>query len=881
MDPPDIAQPDRNAHDPRVERLAHELAEAIERQAATSQVLEALGDSSIDIGPVFDTVVRHAVQLCGADAGMLYVPEGDHFRPAVLVGASEEYRRFLQDHPVTPDRGSLVGRVALERRPVQIDDAASDPGYLLQEARALGGFRSIMGVPMLAADRVVGVIALWRTVVEPFDDRTTGVVAAFAAQGAVAIQNVQLVHELQERSGELSRSVEELKALGEVSRAVSSTLDLDQVLTTIVTRAVELSNTDGGSIFELEPPTARFRLRTCFGTSKELVEALQEIEIPVGETFVGRAAAAGEALQAPDLAAEPPDPHVAELLRHGWRSMVAIPLRHEDEIVGALVIRRRRTGRVDADTVALLETFASQSAVAIHNARVFRELQRKSAELEVAGRHKSEFLASMSHELRTPLNAVIGFSDVLLDRMFGDLNERQAEYVRDIRDAGRHLLELINEILDLSKIEAGRMELDLGRVDLEQLLRQGIAMVHERADRHAVALQQSVAPDLGAVTGDELKLKQVVLNLLTNAVKFTPDGGTVSLRATRSGDDVRVEVADTGPGVPEHDRARIFEAFQRGDRGARASAEGTGLGLTLSRRIVELHGGRLWLACPPEGGSVFTVTLPAARDLVTPTASDGSPATRQDAVEVLVIEDDRRSADLLRVYLENAGYAVTIAADGEAGVRAARHRVPAVVLLDLGLPAMDGWEVLAALKGDPVTAETPIVIVSMLDEHGAGFALGAAEYLVKPVSQQELLRALLRWAPVDPRRTVVAIDDDETALALADAALTPAGWSVLTASGGEAGIELVRRASPDIVLLDLLMPGLDGFAVAEHLRADPELAEIPIIVMTAKDLSRADRERLRGSVEHLVPKGSLPHAELARLVERTGRRTLNPPQETA
>ena len=368
MDPPDVAQPGRSAHDARVERLARDLAEAIERQAATSRVLEAMGESSIDLGPVFDSVVRHAVQLCGADAGMLFVPEGELFRPAVLVGGSEEYQRFLHDHPIVPGRGSLVGRVAIERRAVQIADAASDPEYLLQEARALGGFRTIMGVPMLAADRVVGVIVLWRTGVEPFDDRTIGVVAAFAAQGAVAIQNVQLMHELQERSGELSRSVEELRALGEVSRAVSSSLDLDQVLTTIVTRAVELSNTDGGSIFELEPATASFKLRTCFGTSEELIEALQHIDIPLGETFVGRAAVAGEVLQAPDLAEEPPDPHVAELLRHGWRSMVAVPLRHEDEIVGALVIRRRRPGSVHADTVSLLETFASQSAVAIHNA---------------------------------------------------------------------------------------------------------------------------------------------------------------------------------------------------------------------------------------------------------------------------------------------------------------------------------------------------------------------------------------------------------------------------------------------------------------------------------------------------------------------------------
>jgi CheY-like chemotaxis protein/anti-sigma regulatory factor (Ser/Thr protein kinase) len=442
-------------------------------------------------------------------------------------------------------------------------------------------------------------------------------------------------------------------------------------------------------------------------------------------------------------------------------------------------------------------------------------------------------------------------------------------------------LELINEILDLSKIEAGRMELDVGVVDLEQLVQQGLVMVRERAEQHGITLVPAVAPDLGRVNGDEVKLKQVVLNLLTNAVKFTPDGGSVTLRAVRAGDDVRIEVADTGPGVSEHDRERIFAAFQRGDRSVRGSEEGTGLGLTLSRRIVELHGGRLWLQCPATGGSVFTFTLPAlARPggRSPPPAGDAVP---RDGIGVLVVEDDRRSADLLRVYLEDAGYQVTVARDGREGLEAARARKPAVVLLDLGLPTVDGWEVLTALKSDPSTAGVPVVIVSMLDEHGAGFALGAAEYLVKPIRQDDLMRVLLRWAPVEPQRTVVAIDDDEVALELADAALTPAGWTVLRASGGEEGIELVRRSSPDIVLLDLLMPGVDGFAVAERLRSDPELAEIPIIVMTAKDLSEADRERLRGNVDHLVAKGSLPHAELTRLVERMGRPGTRRLQETS
>jgi len=415
------------------------------------------------------------------------------------------------------------------------------------------------------------------------------------------------------------------------------------------------------------------------------------------------------------------------------------------------------------------------------------------------------------------------------------------------------------------------MDLEIGIGDLGPLLHQCEGMVRDRADQHGIELSIEVDAQVGPVDGDERKLKQVVLNLLSNAVKFTPDGGSVAMHAAAEDGDMVVTVTDTGPGVLEADRERIFEAFQRGDRAARGNAEGTGLGLTLSRRIVELHGGRLWLEDAPGGGSAFAFAIPA-RPVSWPVPAPREPGEQPSGVHVLVIEDDRRSADLLRVYLEDAGYAVTTAADGHEGVDAARQRTPSVVLLDLGLPGMSGWEVLAQLKGDDATAGVPVVIVSMLDEHGAGFALGAAEYLVKPVSQDALLDAMQRCAPVPPGGTVVAIDDDPAALDLVEAALVPAGWSVVRASGGQDGVDAVRRSRPDVVILDLLMPGLDGFAVVERLRSDPELADVPIIVMTAKDLSRVDRARLEGKVNHLAAKGALRHDELAPLVERTGRR---------
>ncbi len=407
----------------RIAELERDLAEALERQSAAAQVLEVLGSSTFELDPVFETVLQQAVRLCRADAGLIYVLDGDVYRVEAAVGASQAYRDYIAGVPLHAGSGTLVGRVGSERRTVQIRDAQNDPGYTMARALELGGFRTMLGVPMLAEERVLGVIVLWKEAIAPFDDRTIALVDTFATQGAIAIQNVQ------------------------TSRA-----------------------------------------------------------------------------------------------------------------------------------------------------------------LEIASGHKSEFLASMSHELRTPLNAVIGFSDVLLERMFGELNQRQEEYVRDIRDSGRHLLDLINEILDLSKVEAGRMELEPAAVSLPELLEQGLALVRERAARQRLTIALDVGPGVGIVWADEVKLKQVVVNLVSNAVKFTPEGGRVDIAAAVAGDEVVVTVRDTGIGIAEADQERIFEAFQRGDR--RASTEGTGLGLTLSKRFVELHGGRVWVESALGEGSLFGFAIP-------------------------------------------------------------------------------------------------------------------------------------------------------------------------------------------------------------------------------------------------------------------------------
>jgi signal transduction histidine kinase/ActR/RegA family two-component response regulator len=645
----------------------------------------------------------------------------------------------MTERPILPDRDSLVGRIALDRRASQINDVLTDPNYGRQDAQRIAGYRTVMGAPMLLKGDSIGVLSVWRTDVLPFDERDVALLTSFAAAAAIAVRNLELVRTLEARSDELAVKVEQLEALGAIGDAVSSSLDLDEVLSTIVKHAVELSGTDGGSLMEFDPTQQLFFVRTAYGTSIAVLEQLKNARISLEGTLVGRAALEGRALQVADTKAVELDAHLGVLHDSGWRSIVAVPMLRESEIVGVLVVRRLRPGDFAPEICELLQTFASQSSLAILNARLFRELERKSAELEVASRHKSEFLASMSHELRTPLNAVIGFSEVLLDRMFGDINARQEEYLRDILNSGRHLLQLLSEILDLSKVEAGRMELEVDQFPVGDAIKYSVLMVRERADRRRIRLETDLDQELGVVEADELRFKQVVLNLLSNAVKFTPEGGTVTVAAKRTDEGVVVTVTDTGIGVAPEDRERIFESFQQGRRGA-SNQEGTGLGLTLCRRIVGLMGGRIWLDSEVEVGSAFGFTIPARASAATrsqpATTVEGSPAST-----ILVIDDDHRSTDLMTAYLAPAGFGVELAHDGETGLEKAQH-APAAIVLDIKLPGMDGWEILRKLKSDPVTRTIPVVVVSIVDERARSLELGAVGHLVKPAGREELLATL-------------------------------------------------------------------------------------------------------------------------------------------
>ena len=591
-----------------------DLTEALEQQTATSEILRVISRSRTDVQPVFDTIARAALELCRASAGNVFTFDGRLVHLVSMVNLDPAYsERLAKFFPQPPGRKTAVLRAIATGGVVAIPDVLDDTEYDPQVGAHsdAGGFRSVLAVPLLREGSAIGGIAVGRPEPGSFTDAQVTLLQTFADQAVIAIENVRLFNELQARTADLTRSVGELRALGEVGQAVSSTLDLETVLSTIVTRATQLTGMDGGSIYEYDEAREEFHLHTADRLPDELVAALRATPMRKGEGALGRMALTGEPVAIADIGDETIyQSRVRDLLvESGFRSLLAVPLVRDNRVLGGIAVNRRAAGAFAPAQVALLETFAAQSALAIQNARLFRELGEKGRQLETASRHKSEFLANMSHELRTPLNAIIGFSEVLSERLFGDVNDKQAEYLADIVASGRHLLSLINDILDLSKIEAGRMELDRADFDLPAAIGNTLALVRERAQRRGIALASTLDPAVGTIHADERKVKQVLLNLLSNALKFTPEGGAITVRAGVEGDHVAIAVTDTGVGISPEDQAAVFEEFRQVGAAAK-KVEGTGLGLAISRKFVELHGGTIRVESELGKGSTFTFTLP-------------------------------------------------------------------------------------------------------------------------------------------------------------------------------------------------------------------------------------------------------------------------------
>ncbi len=695
--------------------------------------------------------------------------------------------------------------------------------------------------------------------------------------GRLANSFNEMATSLERNEAALERKIGETRTLYEIGQEISAKVALEPTLHLIVERARELLRGDYSLLALRQGDSDTFAMQAHSGT---VTEALAQLRFRVGEGVSGRVVMTAQPIITNDYVREYGDsPFLGVVQEAGVRSSVAVPLKQQGAVLGVLLVQSRAPGQFGEEDRQLLSALADQAAIAIENARLYeqvrrhaeeleakveartRELQEANRRLETASQHKSEFLANMSHELRTPLNAIIGFTRLVMRRSKEVLAEKQYENLEKILISADHLLKLINDILDLSKIEAGRMEVRPVSVRLGALVDECLRTVEPMVKSERLRLVKAVDAGLPQLTTDEDKLKQILINLLSNAIKFT-ETGTVTVAAGARAGQIAITVADTGIGIPADALELIFEEFRQVDSSTTRKYGGTGLGLSISRHFARLLGGDVSVTSVVGAGSTFTVTIPLAYRLVRPAARDvaepggeergGRP---ENGKVVLAIDDDPDVIYLLRENLAEAGYRVVGALSGAEGLQKARELRPFAITLDIMMPHKDGWEVLHELKADPATKDIPIIVVSIVD---LGYRLGAFDYLLKPFDRDAIATALARISPREGR--ILVVDDDPHVVDLVRQLLEDDPYEVMAAADGQEALDAIARRRPDVILLDLLMPNMDGFAVIEHLQQDPEWRLIPVIVLTAKTLTAAEETLLEQSVVKVVQKRGLDRA---------------------
>jgi signal transduction histidine kinase len=587
-----------------------DLSEALEQQTATSEVLEVISGSPGDLQPVFEAMLQNAARLCEAKFGVLYRSEGDALRAVALHGAPLAYVEERQRNPIIrPHPDTTIGRAVATKQTAQSADVLKvpnyfdpPPGYTVPQLPKLAGARTVLAVPMCKDNDLVGIIAIYRQEVRPFTDKQIALVQNFAAQAVIAIENARLLNELRE-------SLQQQTATADVLKVISrSTFDLQTVLDTLTASASKLCLADKGVITQRDGDV--YRATATYGYSREAASYALEHPVWLNRGSVtGRAALERKPIHIADVLADPEYQASGYQQALGYRTILGVPLLREGTAIGIFALARNQVSPFTDKQIELVTTFADQAVIAIENVRLFEEIQDKSRQLEEASQHKSQFLANMSHELRTPLNAILGYTELMADGAYGEPSEKMVGILQRLEANGRHLLGLINDVLDLSKIEAGQLELELSDYSIQDIAQTVRSTLEPLAADKKLAFKVEVARQLPSGRGDGRRLTQVLINLVGNAIKFT-DAGEVAIKAEAIDGQFRVSVRDTGPGISAADQTKLFQEFQQADNTITRKKGGTGLGLAISKRIIEMHGGKIWIESQPGHGSTFAFTLP-------------------------------------------------------------------------------------------------------------------------------------------------------------------------------------------------------------------------------------------------------------------------------
>ena len=591
----------------KVEQRTAELSESLEQQTAIGEILRVISNSPSDVKPVLASVAEHAARICEAQYTDIFIVEGNVLR--IVSGFGEIGRPVNEPFPL--DRSTIAGRTVVDMQPVHVEDVqqAGNEFVLGQAYGQKFGHRTILGVPLIREGRALGAIAIRRTEVRPFEQKHIVLLSTFADQAAIAIENVRLFEAEQQRTRELAESLEQQTATSDVLKIISrSTFDLQSVLNTLVESVARLCDADMATI--RRPKGLSFLHVAGHGVPHEFSESMKNRPVePERGTVAGRVLLEGKPIHIADVQADP-DYAMKEIIRRtGFHTILGVPLLREGNPIGVIILGRTAVRPFAEKQIELANTFADQAVIAIENVRLFEEIQEKSRQVEEASKHKSQFLANMSHELRTPLNAILGYAELVLDGIYGDAPEKMRNVLERIQTNGKHLLGLINDVLDLSKIEAGQLVLSLNDYSIKDMMQSVYVAVEPLAGNKKLNFKLEVPPDLPPARGDERRLSQVLLNLVGNAIKFT-DTGEVAMKASAANGSYTVAVRDTGPGIAEADQAKIFEEFQQSESTHTKAKGGTGLGLAIAKRIVEMHGGRLWVESTLGNGSTFFFTVP-------------------------------------------------------------------------------------------------------------------------------------------------------------------------------------------------------------------------------------------------------------------------------